>query len=129
MLAKWRHYFANRNEGNVLFNDALSTFYLLLNGITHMVKYHSNSEREETLCRHLGYSSRLAARFFYMHHTTDRITHTTAFVTPVVEGRKEGNVLLKYFPLYNQIKKKYICHKYVYKKVLPPPRILIRVRP
>ena len=23
--------------------------------------------------------------FFYMHHPTDRITHTTAFVTPVVE--------------------------------------------
>ena len=22
---------------------------------------------------------------FYMHHPTDRITHTTAFVTPVVE--------------------------------------------
>ena len=29
-----------------------------------------------------------------MHHPTDRITHTTAFDTPVVEpGRKEGNVL------------------------------------
>ena len=23
--------------------------------------------------------------FFYMHHPTDRIIHTTAFVTPVVE--------------------------------------------
>ena len=23
--------------------------------------------------------------FFYMHHSPDRITHTTAFVTPVVE--------------------------------------------
>ena len=34
-----------------------------------------------------------------MHHPTDRITHTTAFVTPVVEHwlgdeRKEVNVLL-----------------------------------
>ena len=29
-----------------------------------------------------------------MHHPTDRIPHTTAFVTPVVEpGRKEENVL------------------------------------
>ena len=32
-------------EGNVLFNDALNTFYLRLYGIRHMVKDHSeNSE-------------------------------------------------------------------------------------
>ena len=40
--------------------------------------------RKETHCRHIGYSFRLTARFFYMHHPTDRIAHTTAFVTPVV---------------------------------------------
>ena len=34
---------------------------------------------------HMGYSFRLEAKVFYMHHPTDRITHTTAFVTPVVE--------------------------------------------
>ena len=44
-----------RKEGNVLFKDALNTFYLQLYGI------------------------------FYMHHPTDRMTHTMAFVTPVVE--------------------------------------------
>ena len=32
-------------EGNVLFNDALSTFYLRLYGVGHMVKDHSNSKR------------------------------------------------------------------------------------
>ena len=32
-------------EGNVLFNNALNTFYLLLYGVTHMVKDHSDSER------------------------------------------------------------------------------------
>ena len=32
-------------EGNVLFNDALNTFYLWLYGIRHMVKDHSDSER------------------------------------------------------------------------------------
>ena len=37
--------------------------------------------RKETRCCHIGYSY----RFFYMHHPTDRITHTTAFVTPFVE--------------------------------------------
>ena len=41
--------------------------------------------REETRCRHIGYSFRLVARLFYMHHPRDRIAHTTAFVTPVVE--------------------------------------------
>ena len=50
-----------RKEGNVLFNDALNTFYLRLYGVVrHRVKDHT--EREETLCCHRGYSFRLAAR-------------------------------------------------------------------
>ena len=32
--------------GNVIFNDALNTFYLRLYGVGHMVKYHSDSERK-----------------------------------------------------------------------------------
>ena len=51
-------------------------------------------ERKETRCRHIGYSFRLTPRLFYMHHPTDRIAHTTAFVTPVVEHwliRKEDH--------------------------------------
>ena len=35
-----------RKEGNVLFNDALNTFYLLLYGVRHMVKDHSARERK-----------------------------------------------------------------------------------
>ena len=35
-------------EGNVLFNDALNTFYLRLYGVRHMVKYHTDSERKPT---------------------------------------------------------------------------------
>ena len=34
-------------ERNALFNDALNTFYLRLNGIRHMVKDHSDSEKGE----------------------------------------------------------------------------------
>ena len=34
-----------RNEGNVLFNDALNTFYLRLYGVGHMVKDHSDSSQ------------------------------------------------------------------------------------
>ena len=36
-----------QKEGNVLFNDALNTFYLRLYGIIHMVKDHSDIERKE----------------------------------------------------------------------------------
>ena len=39
-------------EGNVLFNDALNTFYLRLYGVGHMVKDHSDSKREITLPPH-----------------------------------------------------------------------------
>ena len=36
-------------EGNVLFNDALKTFYLRLYGVRHMVKDHSDSEKGNPL--------------------------------------------------------------------------------
>ena len=33
-------------EGNVLFNNALNTFYLRIYGVRHMVKDHSDSKRK-----------------------------------------------------------------------------------
>ena len=39
--------------------------------------------REETHCRHIGYSFQLAARVLL--YASSRIIHTTAFGTPVVE--------------------------------------------
>ena len=41
-----------RKEGNVLFNDALNTFYLRLYDVGHMVKDHSDSERGNPLPPH-----------------------------------------------------------------------------
>ena len=41
-----------KEEGNVLFNDALNTFYLRLYGAKHMVKHHSDNERENPLAPH-----------------------------------------------------------------------------
>ena len=38
-------------EGNVLFNNALNTFYLRLYDVRQMVKDHSDSEREITAAR------------------------------------------------------------------------------
>ena len=42
-------YFDDNKEGNVLFIDALITFYIRLYGVNHIVKDHSNSERENPL--------------------------------------------------------------------------------
>ena len=39
-------------ERNVLFNDALNTFYLRLYGVRHMVKAHSDSEKGNPLPPH-----------------------------------------------------------------------------
>ena len=39
-------------ERNVLFNDALNTFYLRLYGVRHMVKDHSDSEKGNPLPPH-----------------------------------------------------------------------------
>ena len=41
-----------KKEGNVLFNDALNTFYLRLYGVRHMVKNHSDRERGNPLPPH-----------------------------------------------------------------------------
>ena len=43
---------SNRKEGNVLFNDALNTFYIRLYGVRHMVKDHSDSEKRNPLLPH-----------------------------------------------------------------------------
>ena len=74
-----------KNEGNVLFNDTLNTFYSLVYGIGHMVKDHSvwgnplllfpNSSKASSICT-----------------IPDRIAHTTAFVIPVVEDWLEQEI-------------------------------------
>ena len=47
------HWFVcGRKEGNVLFKDALNTFYLWLYCIRHMLKDHSDSERGNLLLPH-----------------------------------------------------------------------------
>ena len=45
-------YSKRERERNVLFNDALNTFYLRLYGIRHMVKDHSDSEKGNSLPPH-----------------------------------------------------------------------------
>ena len=71
-------------EGNVLFNDTLNTFYLRLYGVGHMVKDHSDSERGNPLLPH-GLLFLINSKGSFICTIPDRIAHTTAFVTPVVE--------------------------------------------
>ena len=55
-------------ERNVLFNDALNTFYLRLCGVRHMVKDHSDSERGNPLPPH-GLLFPISSKgYFNMHH-------------------------------------------------------------
>ena len=44
--------YLTERERNVLFNDALNTFYLRLYGVRHMIKDHSDSEKGNPLPPH-----------------------------------------------------------------------------
>ena len=100
-----------RKEGNVLFNDALNTLnFSYGNKASDIWSRTTQIMKEETRCRHIGYSFRVSACFFlYMHHPTEKIAHNTAFVTPVVEHWLEREItqwvhhegsLLRNFALY-----------------------------
>ena len=81
-----------RKEGwSILFNDALSTFYLRLYGIGHMVKDHSDSERGNPLPPH-GLLFLISSKGSFICIIPHRITHTTSFVTPVVEHWLEREI-------------------------------------
>ena len=72
----------NSKEGNILFNDALSTFYLRLYGIGYMVKNHSDRERANPL-PHIGYSFQLAARvlLYASSHRQDNTYHGLCYTS------------------------------------------------
>ena len=59
-----------------------------------MVKDHSDNERGNPLLQHRPLFPISSKGSFYMHHPTDRIIHTTAFVTPVVEHWLEREVAI-----------------------------------
>ena len=80
-----------RREGNSLFTETLNTFCLWLCGVRHMVKDHLDSERGNPLPpQRLLFP--INSKLFYMHHPTDRIAHTTTYVTPVVEHWLEREI-------------------------------------
>ena len=94
-----------RNEGNVLFNDALNTFYLRLYGIEHMVKDHSDSKRENPLPPH-GALFLISSKGSFICTIPDRIAHTMVFVTPVELGQwvhHEGSIWWSTAPWVNAL--------------------------
>ena len=74
-----------RKEGRKCFylTTHSTHFILRLYCLRHMVKEQSDSERGNLLPQHRLLF--LLVSFIYMHLPTARITHTTAFVIPVVE--------------------------------------------
>ena len=67
-------------------------FILCLYGIRHMVKDHSDSERGNPLPPHGILFPINSKGSFIMYHPTDRIVHTTAFVTLYVEHWLEREI-------------------------------------
>ena len=76
-----------RKEGNVLFNDAFSTFHLRLYGVRHMVKDHSDSEQRNLLPPH-----RLLFPINRKGSFIRTIPDMIAFLTPVVEHWLEREI-------------------------------------
>ena len=70
-------------ERNVLFNDTQHFIYGYMASHIIMVKDHSDSKRGNPLLPH-GLLFPISSKGSYMHHLTDRITHTTALVTCMV---------------------------------------------
>ena len=62
----------------------IDTFYLRLYGVRHMVKDHSDSEKGNPLPPHRLLFP-ISSKGSFICTIPDRIAHTTAFVTPVVE--------------------------------------------
>ena len=73
----------NERERNVLFNDALNTFYLRLYGVRHIWLRTILIVRKETRCRHIGYSYRLTARvhLYAPSHRQDSTYHGLCYTS------------------------------------------------
>ena len=71
-----------RKEGNVLFNDALNTFYLRYMASDIWLRT-IQIAREETRCRYMGYSFRLTARviLYAPSHRQDNTYHGLCYTS------------------------------------------------
>ena len=82
------------NEGkkkNVFQWHTQNILFMVIYMVRHMVKDHSDSERGNQLLPH-GLLFLISSKFFLMPLPTDRIAHTTVFVTPVMEHWLEWEI-------------------------------------
>ena len=77
-------YGSNRKEGNILFKDALNTFYLWLYGVGHMVKDHAESKRGN-LVPPYGLIFPISSKGSFICTISVKIGHSKAFVAPVAD--------------------------------------------
>ena len=77
MFSYHRLFYEKRKEGNVLFNDAFSSFYLQLYSVGHMIKVHSDREGETRCPHYISYYFQLATRVLYAPpHRQDNTYHS-----------------------------------------------------
>ena len=71
-----------KEGGNVLFNDALNTFYLRLYGVRHMVEDHPESERDNPLPPHgLLFPINSKGSFICSSHRQDCTYHSLCYTS------------------------------------------------
>ena len=82
-----------RNEGNVLFNDALNTFYLRLYGVRHMVKDRSDCERKPAATTWAN-SFQLASRVlsYASSQRQDNIYHSICYTSHGAAGMRNSSM-------------------------------------
>ena len=106
---------------NVLFNDALNTFYLRLYGVGHMVKDHSDSKRGNPLLPH-GLLFSISSKFFLyaLSHRQNNTYHAFGYTSRgALAGTRNSSMgdnacmhTYTYTYIHTDV---YTCtHKYVY---------------
>ena len=91
MLSKWGTIYLSRKE-MFYFTTHSTHLFTVIWSQTYDIKDPLDSERGNPLPPHRLNLSNYQQGFFYMHYPRDRITHTMAFITPVVEHWLEWEI-------------------------------------
>ena len=84
-------FYLSRKEGNVLFNNALNTFYLWLYGVRLVIKDHSDSERGNPLLPHgLLFPINSKGSFNASSHRQDNLCYTICGALPAMRNSSMG---------------------------------------
>ena len=86
----------SKTEGNVLFNDALNTFYLRLYDVRRMIKNHSDNKRGNPLPPHrlLFPISRKVFFIYASSHKQDNTYYTSRVALAGTRNSSKGNTII-----------------------------------